>query len=105
MRLVIAATRDSVPVSTYLTRSCSVSPLVGRFLKFEDVKEYTFLPFIGGPRNCLGQYIAMLEAKIVISKIFYEYELEVFEGGREKDGFVVPVVPKDGVKVKWKKRR
>ncbi|GMI02728.1 hypothetical protein TrVE_jg12310 [Triparma verrucosa] len=75
-----------------------------RFSNFDDVKPYTFLPFIDGPRNCLGQYIAMLEAKIIISKIFWEYDLEVVEGGKEKDGFMVPVVPKDGVKCKWKRR-
>ena len=26
-----------------------------------------FVPFIQGPRNCLGQYFALLEARIVLS--------------------------------------
>jgi cytochrome P450 len=93
----------SSPLSYVINAPLSLSQ-PERFSNFDDVKPYTFLPFIDGPRNCLGQYIAMLEAKIIISKIFWEYDLEVVEGGKEKDGFMVPVVPKDGVKCKWKRR-
>ena len=35
----------------------NVSPLLGP----------QFVPFIQGPRNCLGQYFALLEARVVIS--------------------------------------
>lgn len=70
-----------------------------RFTNFDDVKPFTFLPFIDGPRNCLGQYIALLESKIILSKLVHCYDLELKSGGVEKDGFVVPVVPKGGVMV------
>ena len=75
-----------------------------RFRDFDKIIPFTFLPFIDGPRNCLGQYIALLESKMVLSKLAHCYDLELMSGGREKDGFVVPVVPKGGVLVNCTRR-
>ena len=34
---------------------------------------FKFLPFIQGPRNCLGQYLALLEARVVLGTLVKRY--------------------------------
>ncbi|XP_061398403.1 uncharacterized protein LOC133334087 [Musca vetustissima] len=36
---------------------------------------FSYIPFSGGPRNCIGQRFAMLEIKMILCKVLREYEL------------------------------
>ncbi|KAJ3199817.1 hypothetical protein HK099_003001, partial [Clydaea vesicula] len=40
----------------------------------------SYIPFGDGPTNCIGQKLAMIEMKTVISMLFYEYEIALVEG-------------------------
>jgi cytochrome P450 len=59
---------------------------------------FSFLPFIEGPRMCLGQYLALLESKIVLALILLHFDFEILEKekAKEKHDFMIPIIPKHG---------
>lgn len=76
-----------------------------RFLK--DWKPYTFLPFVEGPRMCLGQYLSLLESKIVLSALLDKYRFELVnpEESSRRHSFMIPIIPETGHFVKVYNRK
>lgn len=65
-----------------------------RFLEPNKVAPYTFLPFIDGPRNCLGQHLALLEGRVILAYLVKTFKFKTLtdrEG--EKHSLVVPIAP------------
>lgn len=76
-----------------------------RFLQDKLPEPFTFVPFISGPRNCLGQHLALLESKMVLSMLLQRYEFKLTNIATQHKGmdprhrYMVPVIPQDEVMV------
>lgn len=69
-----------------------------RFLSPDTIQPYTFIPFVEGPRMCLGQFLSLLETKTVLAYLVYNYTFEVVNKDTAglKHPFMVPIIPKVG---------
>lgn len=61
---------------------------------------YAYLPFGGGPRTCIGNHFAMMEAQILLSMIVRDYRLELDPSHPVVLDPVITLRPKRGVRVR-----
>ncbi|MGE5334817.1 MAG: cytochrome P450 [Nitrososphaerota archaeon] len=64
---------------------------------------YTFLPFGGGPRNCIGAAFAQVEAKVVLARLLQRYDFQA-AGGSVRPRMRATLEPRPGVVVTVRRR-
>lgn len=67
----------------------------------EDIRPYMFVPFIQGPRNCLGQYFALIEARVVLGLLCDQFSFSLVDPKTQgvTHPTVIPVGPVGGMNV------
>ncbi|XP_068697552.1 cholesterol 24-hydroxylase-like [Montipora foliosa] len=65
---------------------------------------YTYFPFSLGPRNCIGQNFALIEAKVILSRFLQTFKFSLVPGQSRKVRRSVTVRPEDGVMCTLTKR-
>ncbi|XP_071693586.1 cytokinin hydroxylase-like [Rutidosis leptorrhynchoides] len=58
-----------------------------------------FMPFAAGPRNCVGQSFAMMEAKIILGMLISKFNFEISDNYKHAPVIVLTIKPKFGVQV------
>ena len=69
----------------------------------EQLPKYAYFPFGGGPRQCIGNYFAMMEIVLLLATIGQRFRFSLIDEKVE----VLPVLslrPKSGIKVKVRQR-
>ena len=66
-----------------------------RFLD-KSVKNFTFIPFLTGPRKCIGINFAMLELKLVLAQIILSFYLKAPDYQNIRAGFKMTLFPTEG---------
>jgi cytochrome P450 len=71
-----------------------------RFLVEDPPDTYTWIPFGGGTRRCLGASFALMEMRIVIARVLERAALRAADPKHAKVQFRgITLAPKDGVRV------
>lgn len=65
---------------------------------FAPGRQY-FMPFAAGPRNCVGQSFALMEAKIILSMLLSKFSFNISENYRHAPVIVLTLKPKYGVQI------
>ncbi|KAM7164940.1 cholesterol 24-hydroxylase isoform 2-T2 [Macrochelys suwanniensis] len=75
-----------------------------RFSKDAPKPYFTYFPFSLGPRSCIGQLFAQMEAKVVMAKLLQRFEFQLVPGQSFKIVDTGTFRPKDGVVCRLKPR-
>lgn len=79
-----------------------------RFEKgFEEDKKTpcSYIAFGGGPRACIGMHMALLELKIILSKIIQRYDFSLVSGQDLTYSYIPFTQPKNSLKFQIKKKQ
>jgi cytochrome P450 len=73
----------------------------GRFVKGSDKLRtpFTFVPFGGGPRVCIGNHYAVLQILMILSVVLRKYDFELVPGQTIEPRAMVILRPKQGIRM------
>ena len=60
---------------------------------------YAYFPFGGGPRQCIGNEFALMEAQLIIAMVVQRYRLQLVPGQHIEPDPIATLRPSSGVQV------
>lgn len=70
----------------------------------DDLPRFGYFPFGGGPRRCIGDRFALMEARLILATIARKYHLELISSPSIRFGAGITMRPKDPIKVRVHER-
>ncbi len=70
-----------------------------RFLNPQWRPHFSYFPFGGGSRQCIGMNFALMEAQLVLATVAQSYRLKLAEGTKVVPEALITLRPRDGVHV------
>jgi cytochrome P450 len=64
-----------------------------------------YVPFGGGPRNCIGAAFAQVEARVVLARLFQRFDFELLNADRIRPYMGATLEPRPGVFVRVHRRK
>lgn len=65
----------------------------------------SYLPFGGGPRNCIGAAFAQVESKVVVARLLQLFDFELLNGQAIRPYMGATLEPRPGVEMRVRRRR
>lgn len=65
---------------------------------------YAYFPFGGGPRQCIGNHFAQVEALLIMTRMLQRYRIRLVEGQTVKPTPIATLQPRPGVMVRFELR-
>lgn len=65
---------------------------------------FAYIPFGGGPRGCIGNQFALLEAQLIVAAIAQRYRIEVVPGQSIRPEPLITLRPTPGIRARIRKR-
>jgi cytochrome P450 len=70
----------------------------------KQLPRFAYFPFGGGPRQCIGNTFALMEASVVLATVGQKYRFEPVPGHEVKAMASITMRPKNGIRVRLEKR-
>ncbi|MDB6123950.1 MAG: cytochrome family protein [Pedosphaera sp.] len=76
-----------------------------RDAEIKQLPKFAYFPFGGGPRVCIGNSFAMMEAMLVLATVSQQFRLTAAPGYAVEPWPAITLQPRDGISLKIERRR